>query len=112
MTLFRHTIDRKLKKHNINALVSQRLKRIPSIVKKLEIQENMQLSRMQDIGGLRIVVDTIQEANLIRDEIKKVEKHRNFKFTFANEKNYIETPADSGYRSIHMVFYCCCPSVL
>ncbi|CAC9615255.1 hypothetical protein [uncultured Gammaproteobacteria bacterium] len=104
MTLFRHTIDRKLKKHNINALVSQRLKRIPSIVKKLEIQENMQLSRMQDIGGLRIVVDTIQEANLIRDEIKKVEKHRNFKFTFANEKNYIETPADSGYRSIHMVY--------
>jgi (p)ppGpp synthase/HD superfamily hydrolase len=54
MTLFRHTIDRKLKKHNINALVSQRLKRIPSIVKKLEIQENMQLSRMQDIGGLQL----------------------------------------------------------
>jgi ppGpp synthetase/RelA/SpoT-type nucleotidyltranferase len=40
----------------------------------------------------------------LRDEIKKVEKHRNFKFTFANEKNYIETPADSGYRSIHMVY--------
>jgi hypothetical protein len=37
MTLFRHTIDRKLKKHNINALVSQRLKRI-EIKKKSQLR--------------------------------------------------------------------------
>jgi putative GTP pyrophosphokinase len=60
MTLFRHTIDRKLKKHNIEALVSQRLKRIPSIIKKLKIHKKMNLSRMQDIGGLRIVVNDLR----------------------------------------------------
>jgi ppGpp synthetase/RelA/SpoT-type nucleotidyltranferase len=104
MTLFRHTIDRKLKKHDITALVSQRLKRIPSIVKKLKIQKNMSLSRMQDIGGLRIVVNTIDEVDLIRAELKKTENHSNFKFTFVNEEDYIKTPPDSGYRSIHMIY--------
>lgn len=104
MALFRHTIDRKLKRHKIEALVSQRLKRRPSIIKKLKIQRSMQLSRMQDIGGLRIVVNTIQEVYLIRKEIKKVETHGNFKFIFANEKDYIADPADSGYKSIHMVY--------
>jgi ppGpp synthetase/RelA/SpoT-type nucleotidyltranferase len=104
MILFRHTIDRKLKKHDIIALVSQRLKRIPSIVKKLKIQKNMKLSRMQDIGGLRIVVNTIKEVNLIRVEFKKTENHGNFKFTFINEDNYIKNPPESGYRSIHMIY--------
>ncbi len=104
MALFRHTIERKLTKLNIEALVSQRLKRKPSIIRKLKIQSKMQLSRMQDIGGLRIVVNNIGQVNLIRDELKKVEKHGNFKFIFANEKNYIETPKESGYRSLHLIY--------
>ena len=104
MALFRHLIDRKLKNHKIDALVSQRLKRIPSIIKKLKIQKSMNLSRMQDIGGLRIVVNSINEVNLIRDSIKKAETHGSFKFSFANQKSYIETPKESGYRSIHMVY--------
>lgn len=104
MSLFRHMIERKLKKHKINTSPVQRLKRIPSIIKKLKIQKNMNLSRMQDIGGLRVVVDSMQEVDLIRNEIKKVERHGSFKFTFANEKNYVKNPPESGYRSIHMVY--------
>lgn len=104
MALFRHTIERKLGKFNIEALVSQRLKRKPSIINKLKVQSQMKLSRMQDIGGLRIVVDNIKQVNSIRDELKKVEKHGNFKFIFANEKNYIEAPKESGYRSLHLIY--------
>lgn len=104
MALFRHLIDRKLNKLKIEALVSQRLKRRPSIVKKLKIEKNMSLSRMQDIGGLRVVVDTINEVNSVRDEIRKVEKHGSFKFTFVNEKNYIKNSLSSGYRSIHLIY--------
>lgn len=104
MTLFRHTIERKLKKHKIDALVSQRLKRISSIIKKLKIHKKMHLSRMQDIGGLRIVVENIKEVTLIRDELIEVGKHSRSKFSFANEKDYIETPPESGYRSIHLVY--------
>lgn len=104
MSLFRHMMERKLKKHSIKSTPVQRLKRIPSIIKKLKIQKKMKLSRMQDIGGLRIILNNMQEVDLVRDEIKKVEKHGSFKFTFANEKNYIENPPESGYRSIHMVY--------
>lgn len=106
MSLFRHMIERKLKKHDIEAIPVQRLKRVPSIVKKLEIQKNMKLSRMQDIGGLRIVLEDIREVNLIRDEIKKVENHKSFKFTCIDEDNYIKNPhpSGSGYRSIHMIY--------
>lgn len=104
MTLFRHLIDRKLKKYKIKALVSQRLKRIPSIIKKLQIQKNMQLSRMQDIAGLRIVVSKLNDVYLLRDEIRKVEKHGNFKFNFIGEKDYIKETPKSGYRSLHLVY--------
>lgn len=104
MALFRHLIDRKLNKHKTDALVSQRLKRIPSITKKLKIQKNMKLSRMQDIGGLRIVVDNINEVNLIKNAIRKTENHRSFTFTFANEKDYLKMPPESGYRGIHLIY--------
>lgn len=104
MTLFRQLIERKTLKHNLNTIVSQRLKRIPSIVKKLKLQKNMKLSRMQDIAGIRVVVDNIDEVYLIRNELKRVEAHGNFKFTFVNEKDYISKPASSGYRSLHLIY--------
>src|SRR4051812_11379978 len=37
-------------------LVAQRLKRTPSIIKKLKLQKTMKLSTMQDIAGCRAVV--------------------------------------------------------
>ena len=39
-----------------NALFGQRLKRLPSILSKLEREEGMRLDRMEDIAGCRIVV--------------------------------------------------------
>jgi putative GTP pyrophosphokinase len=78
-------------------LVSQRLKRMSSIEYKLDLNENMGLGGMQDIGGFRTVVkDTkdlyklqeILERNSGRHERKKV-------------SDYVANPKDSGYRSIH-----------
>ena len=46
----------------------------------------------------------MNEVDLIRNEIYKAGVHGNFKFILSNEKDYITTPADSGYRSIHMVY--------
>src|SRR5438045_1467899 len=53
---FQATLRHKLKRIDKEALVAQRLKRIPSIVEKLRRFPDMQLVRMQDIGGLRAVV--------------------------------------------------------
>lgn len=46
--------------------VSQRLKRIPTIIDKLYREPGMKLARMADIGGCRAVLDSI-------DEVRRVE---------------------------------------
>ena len=42
-------------------LVAERLKRMDSIVGKLQREEGMQLYRMQDLGGCRMVLPTLQD---------------------------------------------------
>ncbi len=44
-----------------NAIVAQRLKRTPSIIAKLKRLKTMGLDRMQDIGGLRIVLASVDD---------------------------------------------------
>uniref|UniRef100_UPI0034DDEFB2 RelA/SpoT domain-containing protein n=1 Tax=Candidatus Thiodubiliella endoseptemdiera TaxID=2738886 RepID=UPI0034DDEFB2 len=102
MNLCRQMIEGILKQQGINALLAERVKRNPSIVKKLQIQTNMKLSQMQDIVGLRVILGNMNEVNLIKDEIKK--EYKNSKFKFVKEDNYIESPRHSGYRSIHMIY--------
>jgi ppGpp synthetase/RelA/SpoT-type nucleotidyltranferase len=81
-------------------VVAQRLKRIPSILKKLERFPGMQLARMQDIGGCRAVVPSIGDVFALRESLLSSRmRHR-----LANEKNYIAYPKDSGYRSVHLVY--------
>jgi putative GTP pyrophosphokinase len=58
---FQSTLRYKLKTLDITSITSQRLKRIPSILFKLERYSAMRLSRMQDIGGLRAVVSSISD---------------------------------------------------
>ena len=54
-----------------HALIAQRLKRVPSILQKLRRFPHMKLSRMQDIGGCRAVVDTSAEARKVHLEYAK-----------------------------------------
>lgn len=81
-------------------LVAERLKRLESIEKKLQREDGMQLYRMQDLGGCRMVLPTIDEVyaysqkfqkSRIRHELKKV-------------NDYIQNPKKSGYRSLHMIY--------
>ena len=48
------------------SIVAQRLKRVPSIVQKLRRFPQMKLSRMQDIGGARAVVQTVSDVDALR----------------------------------------------
>ncbi|MFA7244897.1 MAG: RelA/SpoT domain-containing protein [Candidatus Magasanikbacteria bacterium] len=104
LIVFRMSLIRKSKSINSNVLISQRLKRAPSIISKLKIQENMSLSQMQDVGGLRAVVDNLEEVYKLRDLLKKGEQEAAFKSTFLKEKDYIKEPKESGYRSIHLIY--------
>ena len=83
------------------AIVAQRLKRTPSIVEKLKRFENMSLDRMQDIGGLRVIVDNI--ADIYRLHQLMLNSTR-FKHQLdLPPHDYIKSPKDDGYRSLHQV---------
>lgn len=76
--------------------VSQRLKRIPTIVDKLKREPTMALASMQDIGGVRAVLATV-------DEIRRVEARIRKNRPPVGYSDYIKTPRSSGYRGVHVV---------
>ena len=60
----------------------------------------MQLARMQDIGGLRAVVGTLKMVRELEDNYKR----SRFKHELVTDRDYIENPKSSGYRSVHMIY--------
>ncbi len=99
---FQALIRKKIRNLGIrSAFVAQRLKRTPSITAKLKRFPDMQLDRMQDIGGIRAVVDTVEEVRKLHAAlIKGQHKH----VPVIPPKDYIENPKSDGYRGIHQVF--------
>lgn len=99
---FQSTLRRKLKKFSNDTLVAQRLKRMPTIIEKLQRYPRMQLARMQDIGGVRAILNSVHDVYLLAQEYK--DKSR-FHHELVGEKDYIESPRDEdGYRSLHLVY--------
>lgn len=97
---FNATLRKRVKKLSKNSLVAQRLKRVPSIEKKLLKNKSMQLARMQDIGGLRAIVENLQQ-------VRKLESlYREGKLTHTLDAvdDYISKPKPSGYRSLHLIY--------
>jgi putative GTP pyrophosphokinase len=80
--------------------VSQRLKRAPSIVSKLQRFPNMKLSTMQDIAGVRAVMNTLPDTL----NLAKLVETTSAKHSIVTINDYILNPKSSGYRSIHIIF--------
>lgn len=76
--------------------VSQRLKRVPTIIDKLSREPGMQLARMADIGGCRAVLNSI-------DEVRRVERRLRQGRPPKIYRDYIEQPKPSGYRGVHVI---------
>lgn len=72
-------------------VVSRRLKRTPSIITKLLRQPEMQLARMQDIGGCRAVVRSMDDLRMLMATFPKL------------AHDYLSHPKPDGYRSVHVV---------
>ena len=95
-----NVITNNLRRNNPNAIVVQRLKRLDSIIGKIERYPTMSLYRMQDLGGCRVIVDSIDE---VYESVKKF-KGSKIRHIFKRENDYIENPKESGYRSYHVVY--------
>lgn len=89
-----------LRLRNPDAIVVQRLKRLDSIMNKIERYPNMNLYRMQDLGGCRVIVDTVDQ---VYEAVNRYKRSR-IRHIFKKENDYIQLPKDSGYRSYHMVY--------
>lgn len=82
------TIDRK-------SIIVRRLKRTPSIIKKLNRFDAMKLRNMQDIAGCRSILSTTKNVYKAK---RVLNKKREYKI-----KDYIQTPKPDGYRGIHLI---------
>jgi putative GTP pyrophosphokinase len=76
--------------------VSQRLKRMTTILDKLQREPTMQLANMQDIGGCRAIFETIRELRRVENRLKKNRPPLRY-------SDYISKPRVSGYRAVHVV---------
>lgn len=83
-----------------NVLVVERLKRLDSIIGKLSRESGMDLWRMQDLGGCRVVLPTVEDVYKFADSFMKSRIRHEYKRTY----DYIATPKRSGYRSLHLVY--------
>lgn len=81
-----------------DAAITQRTKRYSRIVAKLERFPRLRLSQMQDIGGVRVVMNSLVESHAMVDKVLQqwgdhVRRH----------DDYVTNPQDSGYRGHHVV---------
>ena len=83
-----------------DALVARRLKRLDSIVMKLKRFPDMDLYRIQDLGGCRAIVNSVNDVyNAVAKVKTEITTHE-----LKREYDYIANPKISGYRSYHLVF--------
>lgn len=83
--------------------IKSRLKSFPSIIEKLErynypftvtsIEENL-----SDIAGIRVVCSFLDDVYLLSDALLKQDD-----ITLIQKKDYIASPKENGYRSLHLI---------
>lgn len=84
-------------------LVAQRHKRKNTIFDKLKRLPGMQLARMDDVAGCRLIFRSIKDLERFRGNFH--EARFNHKMRNEPDKyNYIKSPKTTGYRGIHDVY--------
>jgi len=81
--------------------VAARPKRMSSIRRKLR-ESSTKLDQMQDIAGVRAIMDDIAGVRALTASIRQ-----KFPHTVRQEWAYIDAPKEDGYRSHHLVFHFC-----
>jgi ppGpp synthetase/RelA/SpoT-type nucleotidyltranferase len=103
LMLIKNHINRMAKKVSDNYILARRLKRLPTIIDKLErptLDSNtsnaIQLTRMQDIGGCRVIFETVDEVYACLERLKRSTSVH--KIIAIDDR--LTKPKVSGYRGI------------
>lgn len=84
-------------------VVAQRHKRKNTIFNKLKRLPKMELSRMDDIAGCRLIFEDVESLYKFREKFHKAK----FKHKRKNKKDkydYIKNPKSTGYRGVHDIY--------
>ena len=102
LNTFQMTLRKRARHVDPDAVISQRLKRHVSIEAKLQRFTRMQLSRMQDIGGCRVVLPNVVQVEGLVAKYRSARSR--LQHNLVTSTNYIEHPKADGYRGHHLVY--------
>lgn len=91
---------RRMAENKPEIIVAERLKRLNSIIGKLTREPSMSLTKMQDLGGCRFIVNSIDDVY----HYSKLLENSRIRHVLKSEFDYIQNPKPSGYRSLHKVY--------
>ncbi len=92
---FINGIETQLHDEGINAEVNGRAKHIYSIWNKMQ-KKGLEFDQLFDVRAVRVLVDTVQDCYAVLGLI-----HTNWKYISGEFDDYIATPKENNYRSIH-----------
>lgn len=99
---FQNVLRSRAKKIQPRALIAQRLKRFSTLMNKLVREPSMKLSQMQDLGGCRAILSSVQEVDRLHQTYCGGQVlpgvHSPLKCY-----DYIRHPKEDGYRGVHVV---------
>jgi len=99
---FQATLRTKLRRYPHNPIAAQRLKRMPTIVDKLKRYPAMKLTTMQDIGGVRAILGSMNDVCKLSGEYRNSGR---LAHELIDQKDYIQNPrSEDGYRSVHLIY--------
>ncbi len=101
LNTFQETLRRRTRSTDI--VVAQRHKRKSTITDKLDRLPNMQLSRMDDVAGFRLIFPTLEDLYSFRTKFHNA-KFRHKRRNDIDKYDYISKPKHTGYRGIHDVY--------
>ncbi|EGQ8449467.1 RelA/SpoT domain-containing protein [Vibrio alginolyticus] len=108
LMLMKNHLVRTARKVDKNVIVARRLKRLDTIIDKLERPtldgasgNSIKLTRMQDIGGCRAIVKNLSTLRLLE---KKLLASRSVHQVIRTQ-NYLD-PKPSGYGGVHLIYSC------
>lgn len=101
LNTYQAVLRRRTRKTQI--IVAQRLKRLNTIIHKLSRQNRMELARMDDIAGCRLIFPSFSSLVAFRQDFHRARFDHKRK-NEPDKYNYIGRPKPDGYRGIHDVY--------
>jgi hypothetical protein len=101
LTIFQQNLLDSACRFEPEPLIAQRIKRLSSIWQKLNRFRDMRLTQMQDIGGCRAVMSSVENVQRL---VKHYRTASRIKHKPQPIDDYIAKPKESGYRGVHLIY--------